>query len=75
MAITLDEYRRLNRIAHARGIRFEVQPLTYGVMSPTLYQMTSEVCPFLDNKTNQCSIYRWRPTVCRMFPLHPYGIM
>ncbi|MBC2746220.1 MAG: YkgJ family cysteine cluster protein [ANME-2 cluster archaeon] len=33
-----------------------------------VYQMVSEPCPLLDQKTNKCKDYKNRPMVCREYP-------
>ena len=75
MLLTPDEWRRLNRLARWLGVKLETKPLVAGPIGARLYQVTQEVCPFLDRKRNKCRIYRARPLVCRMFPLSPYGIL
>jgi len=32
------------------------------------------LCPFLDTKTNKCRIYKWRPAICREYPLTPEDV-
>jgi len=75
MVLTPAEYRRLNRLARLHGTRLDAVPLVGGVIGARLYQMTHDVCPFLDRRRNRCKIYEQRPIVCRMFPLHPAGLM
>lgn len=74
MALTPDEYRRLNRAARWRGLKLNVVPLVAGAIGAKLYQMAEDICPFLDGR-GRCIVYEQRPLVCRMFPLHPAGLM
>ncbi len=74
MIITVDEWRVLNKIAYTRGIKFEAVPFSKGIIGTDLYQFTQKRCPFHDARSKRCSIYEHRPTVCRMFPVHPYGL-
>jgi len=75
MVLTPEEWRRLNRLARWLGVKLETKPLVAGALGAQLYQVTQEVCPFLDRRRNKCRIYSARPTVCRMFPLSPYGLL
>jgi len=72
MAITPEEKRRLETLARRQGINVHFLPLTWNGFKVTLYQFADKICPFLRN--NRCSIYRWRPLACRMYPVHPYGV-
>jgi len=72
MAITPEEKRRLEILARRRGINVNFLPLTWNGFKVTLYQFADEVCPFLKN--NRCSIYKWKPLACCMYPVHPYGV-
>ncbi|RLC79213.1 MAG: hypothetical protein DRI61_08395 [Chloroflexi bacterium] len=73
MALLPEEKQRLEVLAQRRGVNLDLAPLTWNGYAVTLYQFTKPVCPFLD-KHGRCSIYRWRPLACRMYPLHPYGV-
>ena len=73
MAILPDEYWRLAAYAKKHHIDLQARPLVAGVLQAKLYQFTQERCPFLQG--NLCQAYDYRPLVCRMFPLHPRGIM
>ena len=73
LALTPLEKRRLEVLAERRSITLDLRPLTWNGYRITLYQFAQQTCPFLD-KDNRCTIYRWRPLVCRMYPLHPYGV-
>ena len=74
MAITPQEKQRLEILARRRGINVHFAPLTWNGYKITLYQFTQKICPFLDQNTNRCKIYPWRPLACKMYPLHPYGV-
>ena len=76
MALTPAEYWVLNAASQTRrGKPLDVAPLTRGILGVTLYQMLDDVCPFHDATANKCGVYSRRPTVCRMFPMHPHGLM
>jgi Fe-S-cluster containining protein len=75
MVLTPEEYARMKRYADRHRIKFDVAPLTrspFGVI--ILYQFRQDVCPFLHPKRKTCSVYAIRPTVCRMFPIHPFAV-
>jgi len=72
MAITPREKQRLEILARRRGVNIHILPLTWAG-KVTLYQFADKVCPFLD-RNNRCTIYPYRPLVCRMYPVHPYGV-
>jgi len=72
LALLPEEARRLKVLASRRGVSLDLRPLTWNGFKVTLYQFAKPVCPFLSR--DGCSIYRWRPLACRMYPLHPYGI-
>jgi Fe-S-cluster containining protein len=74
MAILPAEKTRLEILARRRGLNAHFAPLAKSAWHVTLYQFADAVCPFLDRKTNKCTIYRWRPLACKMYPLHPYGV-
>jgi Fe-S-cluster containining protein len=74
MAILPAEKTRLQILARRRGLNAQFAPLTKSAWHVTLYQFANRVCPFLDRKTSRCTIYRWRPLACKMYPLHPYGV-
>ncbi len=63
--LTESDYRRLKKIATQRGINLKFRRMREG-----LYQWVIEgFCPFYDVKKRGCSIYNYRPSSCRMFPL------
>jgi Fe-S-cluster containining protein len=64
MAITPQERK------HLKSGHFK--PLTTNGKSITLYQFTTNTCPFL--KDNKCVVYVKRPVACRMYPLNPTGV-
>ncbi|MCD6528760.1 YkgJ family cysteine cluster protein [Candidatus Bathyarchaeota archaeon] len=72
MALLPEEAKRLKVLASRRGVSLHLKPLTWNGFKVTLYQFAEPVCPFLTR--NGCSIYRWRPLACKMYPLHPYGV-
>jgi Fe-S-cluster containining protein len=60
-----DEVERLKSIAAEKGIELEFSELGGG-----LYRWVIRgYCPFYDVRRRSCSIYRERPSACRMFPL------
>jgi len=73
MALLPEEKKRLEILGERRGVKPHILPLTWNGFKVTLYQFADEKCPFLA-KDGTCSIYRWRPLACRMYPLHPYGV-
>lgn len=72
--VTDAEKRRLEILASRRAISTHFMPLASNGFRVTLWQFADEVCPFLDKKSKRCSVYEWRPAVCRAFPLMPYGV-
>lgn len=73
MALLPEEKKRLEILGARRGIKPNILPLTWDGFKITLYQFAEKKCPFLGGN-NYCTIYQWRPLVCRMYPLHPYGV-
>ena len=71
-AIMPAEKERLELLASRRCVSTHFMPLTRVGNKVTTWQFADEVCPFLEN--NRCKIYEWRPLLCRMYPLHPFGI-
>lgn len=76
-ALSPREVQMMGQYARVHKINFEPKPLIPGVVGCKLYQMTQEVCPFLDTtpQKRRCRIYPFRPLACKMFPLHPNGLM
>ena len=77
MILTPLEMRRLSGYARRHRIKFDVAPLTRNLVGAvTLYQVTQDRCPFLEESRRgvRCKCYALRPTVCRMFPIHPFAV-
>jgi len=66
----VDSYKK---IAKSKNVKIGFKPVKYlldtksGIVFVYLYGMTTEPCPFLENK--KCSIYEDRAIICRQFPL------
>jgi Fe-S-cluster containining protein len=71
-ALTPQEKQRLEILASRRCVNARFEPLTTNGYVVTTWQFADEVCPFLEE--NRCKIYEWRPLLCKMYPLHPFGI-
>jgi len=72
------EVPRLKKLGKKLGLKVEIYPQmgfgTKGRSRPRpkiigTYQLANERCPFLRRK--KCRIYRFRPLVCRSYPLSP----
>lgn len=66
----VDSYKK---IAKTKNVKIGFKPVKYlldkksGIVFVYLYGMTTEPCPFLENK--KCSVYEDRAIICRQFPL------
>lgn len=67
------EVETYKKIAKQKNVKIGFKPVKYlleknsGMVFVYLYGMTTEPCPFLENK--KCSVYENRATICRQFPL------
>lgn len=74
MMLSSSEARWLTHLANVHHVSIDVKPLAKGVLGNIiLWQLATSPCPFLTNIKN-CLIYENRPTFCKMFPIHPYGV-
>jgi Fe-S-cluster containining protein len=76
-AILPEEKAILETLASRRAVTVNFAPLSRDLTGKiTTYQFTDNRCPFFDSSASRgkCSIYRWRPLMCRAYPLMPYGV-
>jgi Fe-S-cluster containining protein len=70
--LSADELRRLQTLGGDR-VRVRHAPRRPGSSAPWLLSLADHHgrCPFLDDKTDVCSIYEARPVACQRFPTAP----
>jgi len=79
-AVTSEEKMRLEILASRRAVQVHFYPLTKDFAgNVTTWQFSDDKCPFYDAGASRaggqhCTIYRWRPLLCRAYPLMPYGV-
>lgn len=74
ISIFPEEAEILNKIAKERKIKMLIKPkrAIYTKENNLVimdYFIDHDVCPFFDEKTKRCTVYEYRPLICRSYPL------
>ncbi|MBN1157498.1 YkgJ family cysteine cluster protein [Candidatus Woesearchaeota archaeon] len=70
VSLTENEAKRMKKLARGKKIEFNIMPKKISIEGKSIviqdYYINHDICPFM--KDNLCTIYRFRPKVCRDFP-------
>ncbi len=63
-----DELHRISQLSRKKGFNLKFKEIK--ILNIRMYRMLIKgYCPFLDRKTNLCTIHECKPLVCKMYPL------